>query len=118
MKNLAQIRAAQALAAAPNIEPGQKGGDSISGFPAMIRVNGLMAALAYSVESNSKGEPKHKGALSIAKAIARHLQDLGFVDHSVPLELVKELGDCEDAKFRRATAESIAYLAYLKRFVA
>ena len=75
MKTLAQIRAANALQSAPTVQleldrSGQ--GDALSGFPMLILIDGLLAALAFSVERkrNDHGQivPKHAAHLAIAVA--------------------------------------------------
>ncbi|MEK7675647.1 MAG: type III-B CRISPR module-associated protein Cmr5 [Verrucomicrobiota bacterium] len=50
MKSLDQIRAANAVAFAPKVLPGGAGGDSISGFPALVHTDGLVATLTYAWE--------------------------------------------------------------------
>ncbi len=123
MRSLAQIRAKNALVWKDKIGGGQKGGDAISGFPTMIATNGLLAALAFAVEPDAKktNRRKHDGEFSIASAIAHHLASdgVGIVKAKDADALVEELAEAADAaKLRRATAEALAYLNYLKRFVA
>ena len=120
MKALAQIRAANALRDKDMIVGGQGDGDVISGYPTMIKTDGLLAALAFAVEPKDGGR-KHKGEYSIAKAIATHLcfPDIAITQAQDPDGLVDELAQAQDAsQLRRATAETLAYLNYLKRFVA
>jgi CRISPR/Cas system CMR-associated protein Cmr5 small subunit len=123
MKTLAQIRAANALEAAnqPGMGLGQQGGDALSGFPMLIKSDGLLAALAFAVERKSNGQRKQPGAFLIASAIAKHLASdgIGIVDAEDADALVDELARASDAsQLRRATAEALAFLNYLKRFVA
>jgi len=48
MKTLAQIRAANALSSAsqPGMGIGQQGGNAISGYPMLVKSDGLLAALS------------------------------------------------------------------------
>lgn len=121
MKTLAQIRAENALNASriPAMGRGQKGGDALSGFPMLIRTDGLLAAGAFAVELTSKGQPKQEGARLIMKAVAEHLASVGITKAKTAKDLVEELARANDAsQLRRATAEALAFLNYLKRFVA
>lgn len=132
MKTLAQIRAANALDHREAIQraldaPGQ--GDALSGFPMIIKTDGVLAALAFAVERkrNERNQPvpKHGAAFAIAGAIAAHLSFRGeegriAISEAVDADtLVTELATASDASaLRRATAEALAFLSYLKRFVA
>jgi CRISPR/Cas system CMR-associated protein Cmr5 small subunit len=121
MKTLAQKRAAHALAAAniPGMGLGQKGGNAISGFPMLIRSNGLLATAAFSVELNPKGGPKQEGAKLIMDAVAEHLSLIGICKATKAGDLIEELAKSDDAsQLRRATVEALAFLSYLKRFIA
>jgi CRISPR/Cas system CMR-associated protein Cmr5 small subunit len=123
VKTLAQIRAANALKWKDHKFGGQKGGEVVSGFPMLIKADGLLTASAFAVEwkDKEKGQRKHKGEFDVVKAVAQHLSGAGvaIVKAAEPDTLVKELADAQDAsQLRRATAEAIAFLNYLKRFVA
>jgi hypothetical protein len=148
MKNLNQIRAANAITHRNNIANAQNDGDAISGFPSLILTDGLLAALTFACEWKDSdhrpdgaedmrrqvqrpapnGQPrqqwqkrKHPGEYTITRAIAAHLKssDIGIIRASLPDELVSELArEDDDLKLRRATAEAIPFLSYLKRFVA
>ncbi len=140
MKNLAQLRAFHALKASKKegLGIGKEGGDALSGFPILILSCGLLAALAFAVErkgSDSSEEeklsrekrpqsggtkppqPKHPGEFAIAQAITEHLLELKICEANNADDLVKELAQGSSAKLRCATAEAVAYLNYLKRFV-
>jgi CRISPR type III-B/RAMP module-associated protein Cmr5 len=137
MKNLAQLRASHALEASKKegLGRGKEGGDALSGFPILILSCGLLAALAFAAErkgSDSSEEeklsrekrpqsggtkPKHPGEFEIAQAITKHLRELKICEANNADDLVKELAQGSSAKLRRATAEAVAYLNYLKRFV-
>jgi CRISPR/Cas system CMR-associated protein Cmr5 small subunit len=128
MRTLSQIRAANALTASkiPGMGHGQMGGDALSGFSMMIKTNGLLATAAFSVETKEpkegkKGkERKHEGHYLIIEAIAGHLASKGveICDATRGADLVEELSLGDVRTLTRATAEAIAYLSYLKRFVA
>lgn len=127
MKNIDQIRAHNAIKHAPTIEASQGGGDAISGFPMLVLTDGLLAALAFACEykpernaGEREPERKHRGEHTVAEALTAHLSDPAnkVTSASDPDTLVKELArEPNDIKLRRATAESLAYLSYLKRFV-
>jgi CRISPR/Cas system CMR-associated protein Cmr5 small subunit len=123
MKTLAQIRATNALGSAnePGMGLGQQGGNALSGFPLLIRSDGLLAALAFAVEHKANGGRKQPGCFLIAGAMAKHLssEGVGIAEAQEPDILVDELARAADAsQLRRATAETLAFLNYLKRFVA
>lgn len=115
--NLEQVRARNAHDAVSGVlkDWGVQNGDVISGFPALIVNNGLLATLAFSISKKDKG-----GYKEICDAIAIHLADSavgllagkpatreGLRDHLVTQDSVA---------LRRCTAETLAYLNYLKRF--
>lgn len=123
MRTLAQIRAANALAAAnqPGMGLGQQGGNALSGYPMLIKSGGLLPALAFAIEMRPNGERKQPGCFLIAGGLAKHLsaEGVGIVEAEEPDALVHELASAADAsQLRRATAEALAFLNYLKRFVA
>ena len=116
MKNLDQIRAANALdAATSNTFEGVNQGDVVKKIPAMIRENGFMGALAFAVE-------KQGGHHGVFSAIIRHLADervARIAELCTPEQLVQWLSDSEDAtsaRLRDITAEALAYLNFLRRF--
>ena len=139
MKSLAQIRAANALAASkyPAIGRGKKDGDVLSGFPQIVLNNGLLAAAASALELK-KEALRNVGEFAVIYALARHLASDGVNIYQPAEELMEPpaddriwlqyrtqigtfvsfLADGDSSLLRRATAESLAYLAYLKRFVA
>lgn len=122
MQNLEQRRAANALQKSDDCRKKDDEGDCLSGYPALIINNGLLACLAYSLEKKGQHE-------RIAKAIAFHLDDMGICERIG--------GGTPDAGWllgclagrnraaanaataftlRRATDEALAFLGYLKRF--
>lgn len=140
MKSLPQIRAANALAAKvyPGIGTGQNEGDVLSGFAHIVVNNGLLAAAASAVERNKSEKLKHVGEFAVIYALARHFssEGVGIYVPAAPLpdtpqsesewvnyrddilHFIRFLSDGQPSVLRRATSESVAYLSYLKRFVA
>ena len=122
MKTLAQIRAINALNSSRvrDMGIGQNGGDALSGFPLIIKSCGLLAATAFAIELKSSGEPKHEGARLIMLEVAKHLSDsaIAICEACTARDLVEELAHSDSSQLRRATAEALAFLSYLKRFVA
>ena len=119
MKNISQIRAGNAIKHAK--VTGQNGGDVVKGLPMLILTNGLLAVLAMSLEKKSGGTGlKQEGAHTIMCAIADHLRSDGIAitkakdAATLVAELVAPAADA--ALLRRATAEALAFLSYLKRF--
>jgi len=114
MRNRDQIRAKNALDALRkyNHFKGVKGGDPLTGFPALIIGNGLLSAIAFC--KKSKG-----GWLDICNAIATHLGDseIGLLPGGVNVDGMLEYLIKEDSgSLRLCTEEAIAYLNYLRRF--
>ena len=131
MKNLEQVRAANALRAIKRIQEhdskgkGDKGGDALTGLPALIVNNGLLATLAFS-KSKSKtdkntGEYKKSGHEVICDEIAVHLgwEDIKLLHgkHTADGLLAYLTNDDSDSmRLRLCTAETLAFLNYLRRF--
>jgi len=122
MRTLAQIRAANALTDSRirGMGHGQNDGNALSGFPTMIKTSGLLAAAAFSLELDKNKRLKHEGHHLIVQSIARHLSSHGvqICEAENARDLVEELANGDVQTLTRATAEAIAYLSYLKRFVA
>jgi len=125
MRTLGQIRATNALDASRRrgMGVGQQGGDALSGFSTTILTDGFLAASALACERkqdrHGNAELKHGGEFLIVQAIAEHLHSLNVCKAQAPDALVAELAQANDAtQLRRATAEAMEYLNYLKRFVA
>ncbi|HOK76096.1 MAG TPA: type III-B CRISPR module-associated protein Cmr5 [Verrucomicrobiota bacterium] len=119
MKNLEQIRAANAIAyaeAGVNTR-GTKGGEVVKKLPALIMSNGLLAAGAFAY---AKGEDE--GWYVCFDHLARHLAhpDVGILPHDKHdlKSLMDHLtSEADSAALKQATDEALAWLCYAKRFV-
>ncbi len=119
MKNLEQIRAANALAyadAGVNTR-GAKGGEVVKKLPALIMSNGLLAAGAFAY---AKGEGE--GWYVCFDHLAQHLAhpDVAVVPGTRTnlKELLEYLTkEADSATLKQATDEALAWLCYAKRFV-
>jgi CRISPR type III-B/RAMP module-associated protein Cmr5 len=119
-QTLAQRRAAVALRWKDKDFGGKNEGNVVSGFPMLVRTDGLLAALAYAVELKEDTKtPKNQGESEIAHALMEHLKSEGILRQAkTPRDMVEELAKADASQLRRATAEALAFLNYLKRFVA
>jgi len=111
MKTLAQIRADNALKCHGRHFGGQQCGEVIDKLPARICNNGLLAVLAFCLD-------KGGDHLAVADIIAKHLShdEIAITQSQNTLELITELSKGDATLLRRATAESLALLNYMKRF--
>ena len=115
MRTLAQIRAAKALQCYGREFGGEQGGEVIKKLPARIRNDGLLASLAFCIE-------KRNDHLDVGTMIAEHLahQEPGgpapITRSRDVVGLVQELAAGDATLLRRATAEALALLNYMKRF--
>lgn len=124
MQNLEQIRAAEALKFWENPDNrkscgGEEGGDVVSKLPSLIINNGLLATLAFA-KAKEGGHAKLMAevlrflALKNVQAMAAPTgfrQGDGLLDPGI-----RTLTEKDSLVLQRATAEALAYLAYLKRF--
>ena len=118
MKNLDQIRAAAGLRDAEKTTR-----QAVSKLPAMILSNGLLAAAAFATETKENGQPKRPEMKSAMDGAAQHLAHAQhgiavLAGKSTAKQMVEALtaADASSSDLQRATAEALAYLAYLKRF--
>lgn len=98
---------------------GAAGGDVVSKLPSLIINNGLLATLAFA-------RAKEKGHLKLMAAVVAFLADctiqampapVGFQQGDAALDpYIRVLTASDSIVLQRATAESLAFLAYLKRF--
>lgn len=113
VRNLEQIRAKNAYAARDKIGTGKEGGRAVAKkVPAMIVANGFIGALAFAIEDNG-------GYLTVFKAIIGHLHDAHLncgIGATEPGSFLDELCGRDADTLRAVTAESLAYLNYLRRF--
>lgn len=113
MKNYEQIRARNAIDAAETIGTGKEGGRAVAKkVPAMIQSNGFIGAMAFAIEAK-------EGYETVFTAIVKHLHDSKMDQGIAATDLKKFLAELcgKDASTLRAiTAESMHYLAYLRRF--
>lgn len=117
MQNLDQIRARNALAfAEKGAVAGDKGGEVIKKVSPLIQSHGLLATAAYSFSEK-------EGWQKVFDAIARHLSDpeIGIVDAACTdrAKLMQFLTRKESTSeiLKLATAETMAWLTYARRFV-
>lgn len=116
MQNLNQIRARHVMELVSKWVSGKNGGEVVKKIPPRIMNNGLLAALAYSLDEK-------EGWGAIFDAIAKHLAspEIQVVDSSVKdtrtlLEyLVKK--ETSSAKLREATSETMAWLDFARRLI-
>ncbi len=113
MQNLDQIRAAAANKLLPLGERHQFYRNDVVGIPALILSNGLLAAAAYCCEN---GKDNRGGMKNAFDGIAKHLRERGLTSSSTGQELVLDLAARNSLDLQRATTETLAFLAYLKRF--
>lgn len=121
MKNLAQIRAANALSFAQSSaeKRGKDGGEAIKKIPPMIATNGLLAAIAFSIEER-RDSLQRPGYAAIFSAIALHLafEDIAIItSNGSAVDLLKKLTEADSQTLKLATSEAMEWLAYARRFV-
>lgn len=121
LQNLEQVRAKSALvfAKSPAEKRGRDGGDAIKKIPAMIMGSGLLATIAFSIEERRSG-PARPGFSAIFDAIAGHLStdEIAIVKSAKTAgQLIDQLVASDSQTLKLATAESLAWLSYARRFV-
>ncbi len=116
MQNLEQIRAATALKPAQNLSR-----SAVNRLPAMILSNGLLATAAF---CNAEGGGENRAAMKMALVeTVKHLVQRGYLSRTclsienLSIEkMIEELGQRDSQELQCATAEALAFIAYLKRF--
>jgi len=111
MQNLEQIRAANALEPAKDLDR-----SAVNKLPAMVIANGLLATAAFcEAEGGGDNRSHMKSALD---ATACHLARRGLVaaNTTTTKGLIEDLASRDSHHLQRATAEALAFIAYLKRF--
>ena len=119
MKNLDQIRAANAIRHQTTVFPGAEGGEVVKKVPTMIRDNGMLAAAAFAAEPKGNGNYKNPGHKKVFDCIIEHLASNGvnLLERAMPLEdFIRFLVGGDSAVLRNITTESMEYLNYLRRF--
>ena len=115
MKNLEQIRAANALAAKNSGKDfkGKSGGGSVAKkIPPLIINHGLLQFLAY---ANAEAGAER----DISDCLAQHLSDLGIVQNcSNTDQLLTTLSQGDSQQLKQATTETMAWFNYARRFIA
>jgi CRISPR/Cas system CMR-associated protein Cmr5 small subunit len=113
-QNLEQVRAAhadQAIKRHPTLSR-----SAVSKLPALILQNGLLASSAF---CNAEGSGENRGHLKTAlDETAAHLAQRGHLEPSIKTVkgMIDELCKRDSHHLQRATAEAMAFIAYLKRF--
>jgi CRISPR type III-B/RAMP module-associated protein Cmr5 len=111
MQNLDQIRAKNAIEPAKSLDR-----SAVNKLPAMILTNGLLATAAFcEAEGGGDNRNQMKRALDATTA---HLSKRGLIAQGKTQtnELIADLAACDSVHLQRATAEALAFIAYLKRF--
>ncbi len=118
MQNLNQIRACHVLAFAnsPVDKKGPNGGVVIKKIPPVIMNNGLLAALAYSMDD------KQKAWRAVFDAVACHLasEEISLIpEEKNTAELLLDYLSCEadSTVLRNVTAETYEWLNFARRLV-
>ncbi|MGI5868565.1 MAG: type III-B CRISPR module-associated protein Cmr5 [Kiritimatiellia bacterium] len=115
MKNLEQIRARNAMAAARQNLAGPNGGEVIKKIPPLIMNHGLLAIGAYAFDEKTG----FRGAID---AIATHLADpdVACVPENCTdtAKLMNYLSsEATSHQLKLCTAEAMAWLDYARRFI-
>lgn len=114
MQNLAQIRARNAIVAAPGIGRGQDDGRAVAKkVPAQIVQNGILGALAFAIETGA-------GYGDVFVAVCSHLRSPELASLGIapadPKSLFNALCEASADTLRAVTSETMEYLNYLRRF--
>lgn len=113
IRNLAQVRAKNALKAAEKtVYKGEQGGEVVKKIPAYIIESGLLGTLAFALE-------KGGGHLEVFKDVLTHLKSIEnpiAQNAADPKAWFEGLAGADISQLRAATAETMAYLAFLRRF--
>ena len=122
LKNLDQIRASNALLASRNAKNmrGAEGGEAIKKIPPMVASNGLLAAIAYSLDKKGNGEWQREGFVAIFDAIAKHLQsdEIRILENATSATaMIEELSNSDSQTLKLATADALEWLGSARRFI-
>lgn len=125
LQNLEQIRAKHALSFSNKVAAGKvkatgkEGGDAMKKIPAMIMANGLLAAIAFSIEQKKDGSAR-PGHQAIFDAIAQHLASEEILitpGVSTARGLIDHLAEADSHTLKLATSEALEWLGYARRFL-
>jgi len=111
MKNLEQIRAANALDPAKLLDKA-----AVNKLPALILSNGLLATISFCASEGGGDNRSHM--VRAIKATANHLAQRGLIAQGCS-ELdafARDLSGRSSQHLQRATAEALAFIGYLRRF--
>jgi len=117
MKNLEQVRAANALAYAKAglSTRGRQGGNVLKKLPALVMSNGLLAAGAFAYAQKTDS-----GWRSCFDHIAKHLShpDISITPGQDNLERLMDFlsAKADSQVLKLATEETLAWLSYARRF--
>ncbi len=129
MQNLNQIRARHVLEFATSekgkLVKGKNDGEVIKKIPPAIMNNGIMAALAYSMDVKKKDEETHQIVYpwrNVFDAVAEHLssQEIAMIPsdkNSAELLLDYLASEATSAQLRDITAETGEWLNFARRLV-
>ncbi|MCS1410349.1 MAG: hypothetical protein M2R45_03541 [Verrucomicrobia subdivision 3 bacterium] len=112
MKNLEQIRAAEAINSAKDLDRA-----AVNKLPAMILTNGLLATVAFCNPESSSG--KNRPAMTKAmERTAKYLatQGLNRAANQGLKEFAEDLSSRDSVHLQRTTEEALAFIGYLRRF--
>ena len=110
MQNLEQKRAAHALEKAPGIDDGVEKGDPkgvVKKVPSLVITCGMLSTMAFAKE-------KGAGYADVFKAFIDYYQPLKGCSIDQALQVMCNM---DAQELRHTTAEFMAYLSYLRRFV-
>lgn len=117
-RTLDQIRALNAYTAAGpgKTFSGKDGGEVAKKVPGLVVMHGLLGAMAFALSDKNKA-----GHRAVFEAVLKHLQDPAIDDPTVRgVESVESwferLAEADSAQLRLTTAETLAYLTFLRRF--
>lgn len=114
MKNLEQIRAKHADDAIKRHDKLSR--SAVNKLPAMIIQNGLLATTAFCITDGGGDNRAHMH--TALHETARHLAALGLIASNIShaKDMIDDLCNRSSHELQRATAEALAFIAYLKRF--
>lgn len=112
MQNLEQKRAAHALDWAPTIQRGAGDGKAsgvVKKIPAQVMSSGLLSSMAFALSK--------EGAAGFADVYLAFIHYYDAIESSTLKGALNELCMVSAGELRQATAEFMAYISYLRRFV-